>query len=52
VVGFGEAGDAVDVMIEGEPVKRDVAIVQYEEGEQEGTVGRVPYHLISSQQGR
>jgi hypothetical protein len=43
VVAFGEPEDGVEVMIEGKPVKRDVAIVQYEEGEQEGFTDRVLY---------
>jgi hypothetical protein len=46
VIEFGSPDDAVDVMIEGKPVKRDVAIVRYEEGERAGFFGLVPYHLI------
>lgn len=46
VVAFGEPGDAIDVMIEGKPVPRDVAIVRYEEGEHEGFTGRVLYERI------
>jgi hypothetical protein len=43
VVEFGEPDDAIEVSIEGRRVKRDVVIVQYEEGEQEGFVDRVRY---------
>ncbi|MGI8715203.1 MAG: hypothetical protein ACR2NR_18880 [Solirubrobacteraceae bacterium] len=48
VVGFGEPGDAVEVVIEGKPVKRDVAIVRHEEGENAGFIARVPYQLITA----
>jgi hypothetical protein len=46
VIGRGEPEDAVDVMIDGQDVKRDVAIVRHEEGPSKGFEARVPYDLI------
>lgn len=51
VIGFGVPDDAVEVVIDGKPVKRDVAIVRHEEGESQGFVARVPYHLMAGEAG-
>ncbi len=48
VLAFGEPSDAVEIVIEGKLVKRDVAIVRHEEGESNGFTARVPYDLITS----
>lgn len=47
VVQFGEPDDAEEVLVEGRPTKRDVAIVQYEEGRLEGFTARIRYDLLS-----
>ena len=47
VVAFGEPSDAVEeTTVEGMPVKRDVAIIRYDEGTQEGFPGRCRYELL------
>lgn len=46
VVEFGELSDAVDMMVEGKPVKRDVAIIRYDEGDREGMTDRCRYDLL------
>jgi hypothetical protein len=46
VVGIGEQTDAVEIMIEGKPVKRDVAFIRYDEGKREGTADRCRYDLL------
>jgi len=48
VLGFGEPDDAVEVVIDGQRVKSDVAIVRHEEGESQGFIARVPYPLIAA----
>jgi hypothetical protein len=48
VIATGEPSDAIDVTIAGREVKRDVAIIRYEEGESEGLTSPVPYHLLAS----
>ncbi len=55
VVGIGGQGDATPLLGQegklvlqatGEPIMRDVAWVQYQEGDLDGTIGRVQYHLL------
>jgi len=47
VLEFGAPDDAVEVVLDGQPVKSDVAVVRHEEGESEGFIARVPYELIA-----
>lgn len=49
VLGFGEPDDAVEVVIDDKPVKSGVAIVRHEEGNSEGFIARVRYHLITDE---
>jgi hypothetical protein len=54
VVAYGEPADAAEEntverrpLKRGRPLKRDVAIIRYDEGELEGTYGKVRYDLIA-----
>ncbi len=47
VLEFGGPDDAVEVVIDGKPIKSDVALVRHDEGESKGFIARVPYHLIA-----
>jgi hypothetical protein len=53
VVAFGDPIDAVEeTTVEGKPVMRDVAIIRYDEGTQEGFTGRCRYELLQPIEGR
>ncbi len=48
VVALGEPDDAVEILVDGKPVRRDVAIIRYAEGEREGFTDSVRYELLSA----
>jgi hypothetical protein len=50
VIAHGGPEDAVEVVIDGQDVKRDVAFGRHEEGSSDGFVARVPYDLITTDQ--
>lgn len=49
VIAHGGPEDAVEVVIDGQDAKRDVAVVRHEEGPSKGFVARVPYDLITAE---
>jgi hypothetical protein len=46
VVESGEPSDAVEMTVEGKPIKRDVAIIRYDEGGREGLTNRCRDNLL------
>jgi hypothetical protein len=47
IVGTGDPDDAVELTVGDATVLRDVAIVEYLEGERKGFTDQVPYHRLS-----
>ena len=48
VIARGQPEDAVEMNVDGHPVKRDVAIVRHEEGKSQGFIARVPYEDLKA----